>query len=152
METFRISNKKFSNKLSSSGKPNRWNKDNEFVIYTGSSRSLSTLELVVHRKSVKPYANYRLLVISVADEEHLVNQIFIKDLPSNWRSKKAYPSLQKIGSDWYLSKESLILKVPSAVIINEYNYIINTDHPEFKDKVKLVRTEDYFWDRRLLSK
>ncbi len=67
METFRISNKIFSDKLSSSGKPNRWNKDNEFVIYTGSSRSLSTLELVVHRKSIKPFANYRLLVISFAD-------------------------------------------------------------------------------------
>lgn len=61
----------------------------------------------------------------------------------------AYPDLQKIGSNWYQNKESLVLKVPSAVIPKEYNYVINTNHFEFATKVSLVRTEDYFWDERL---
>lgn len=58
--------------------------------------------------------------------------------------------MQTIGSDWYQARTSLILKVPSAVIPLEYNYIINTEHPDFSDKVSLVRIEDYFWDSRLL--
>lgn len=91
------------------------------------------------------------MVISVADEEQLVSQIRLKDLPKNWRSIAAYPVLQQIGSDWYTRNESLLLKVPSAVIIQECNYLINTKHPDFNGKVSLVRTEDYFWDDRLLD-
>jgi RES domain-containing protein len=62
----------------------------------------------------------------------------------------AYAQLQKIGSTWINSLESLVLKVPSAVIPYEYNLVINTEHPEFDAKVKLVRVEEYFWDPRLL--
>jgi len=61
----------------------------------------------------------------------------------------SYPQLQQLGSEWYQSNKSLILKVPSAVIPMEYNYIINTRHPDFQNNVTLVRTEDYFWDERL---
>jgi RES domain-containing protein len=56
---------------------------------------------------------------------------------------------KKIGSEWYKSKRSLILKVPSAVIPKEFNYVINTMHSVFEEKVKLVRNEDYFFDGRL---
>lgn len=90
------------------------------------------------------------MVISIADDDYLIKQLQIKDLPSNWREFAAYSRLQKIGSDWYNSQETLILKVPSAVIPYEYNYVINTEHPAFADKVHLVRTEEYFWDSRLL--
>lgn len=149
METFRISRKKYSSKLLSSGKANRWNKDGESVIYTGSSRSLSTLELVVHRNQISPTNEFVVMVISIADEDNLFDQIKIKDLPKNWRSRKAYSALQQIGSLWYNSKRTLVLKIPSAIITNEYNYIINTKHPDFEKKVKLTRSEDYFWDKRL---
>jgi len=90
------------------------------------------------------------MVISVADEDILVRQVHISDLPDDWRTISAYSTLQQIGSDWYTQQESLLLKVPSAVIIQEYNYLINTTHPEFIKKVTLIRTEDYFWDARLL--
>jgi RES domain-containing protein len=60
--------------------------------------------------------------------------------------------LQRLGSEWITSQESLVLKVPSAVVPYEYNFIINTEHPEFSSKVKLVRTEEYFWDSRLLGR
>jgi RES domain-containing protein len=91
------------------------------------------------------------MVISIADDDHLVNQIHMNDLPANWRLFAAYSNLQNIGSDWYNSQESLVMKVPSAVIPFEYNYVINMEHPDFSKAVSLVRTEDYFWDSRLLS-
>ncbi len=90
------------------------------------------------------------MVIYVADDDRLTKQIKIKELPNNWRSTAAYPILQEIGSEWYHSSESLLLKVPSAVIPQEFNYIININHPDFQDNVNLVRTENYFWDDRLL--
>lgn len=89
------------------------------------------------------------MIISIADDDRLYEQILLADLPLHWRTMFGYRLLQRLGSDWYLSQRSLVLKVPSAVIPQEHNYIINTSHPDFKDHVSLVRTENYFWDDRL---
>ena len=152
MEVFRISKEIYASELLASGSANRWNLKGQQVIYTGSSRSLSTLELIVHMGVVVPSERYRVMVISIADDDYLQKQIHIKDLPPDWRTFGAYSTLQKLGSEWITSQESLVLKVPSAVILYEYNFIINTEHPEFSSKVKLVRTEEYFWDSRLLGR
>ena len=150
MELFRISSEEYSQQLTSSGASNRWNKRGEFVIYTGSTRSLSTLELIVHRNFIRPDINYKVMIISVPDSYDMVKALKTNDLPENWRLFEAYTRLQNIGSDWFNSKETLLLKVPSAVIPYEYNYVINTEHPDFKKSVRLIRTEEYFWDERLL--
>lgn len=150
MEVFRISKELHANRLSSSGRANRWNMKGQQVIYTGSSRSLSSLELVVHRGSIQPAEPYKVMVISIADDDYLTKQVHLKDLPANWRTLAGYSTLQAIGSTWYNRQETLALKVPSAIIVYEYNYIINTEHPEFSRNIQLARTEDYFWDSRLL--
>lgn len=149
MEVFRICQESFATQLFASGNPNRWNLGKQFVIYTGASRSLSTLELVVHAGSIVPALKYKVMVISIPDDDISLKQILTHQLPKNWRTLAAYPDLQTIGSNWYNSQDSLVLKVPSAIIPLEYNYIINTNHKEFSTSVKLVRTEDYFWDNRL---
>lgn len=150
MEVFRISKADYAASLMASGTANRWNLRGQQVIYTGASRALSTLELVVHKGSVTPSGIYRVMVISIADEDHLYQQVHLNELPTHWRSFGAYSLLQKIGSAWINSQESLVLKVPSAVIPHEYNYILNKEHPDFDKKVQLVRTEEYFRDSRLL--
>jgi RES domain-containing protein len=150
MELFRISKKAIADNLRSSGRQNRWNHDGQYVIYTGSSRSLSTLEMVVHRNSISILDNYLMMLISVPDNESLVKEVIPAKLPVQWRSMAAYGALQHLGSAWYESQDSLLLKVPSAVIPKEYNYIINTRHPDFSNKISLLKREDYFWDKRLL--
>ncbi|MFP5042676.1 RES family NAD+ phosphorylase [Parasediminibacterium sp. JCM 36343] len=150
MEVFRIASEAYSRTLSCAGTANRWNLKGQNVLYTAASRSLASLELIVHKGAVKPALLYKVMVISIADDDYLTKQIQIKDLPINWRSFAAYSVLQNIGADWYNKQDSLILKVPSAIILNEYNYMINTEHPDFSSKVSFVRTEDYFWDSRLM--
>ena len=93
--------------------------------------------------------NYKVLVISIDEGARIIQKISTNDLPDNWQSLSAYSSLQTIGSNWYLRQKSLVLRVPSAVIPQENNYIINTEHPDFKSQVQLVKVEDYFWDNRL---
>lgn len=149
MEVFRISSEKYAKGLTASGAANRWIYDHQFVLYTGSSRSLATLELVVHRSSIQTGLKYKIMVISIADDDKLYTQLKMDDLPEDWRQATAYATLQKAGSQWYQSDASLVLKVPSVIIPLEFNYIINTSHPDFKDNVQLVRLEDYFWDQRL---
>ena len=148
MEIFRISREKYSTSLTASGASARWNRDNEFVLYTGEVRSLSALELAVH--GIPNIAiSFKTMVISVPDDDKLFNKVRIEDLPDNWRDTDAYPNLQEIGSNWYSAQRSLILQVPSVIIPQEYNFIINTTHPNFNDLVQLTRTEDFFWDNRL---
>lgn len=149
MEVFRIVREKYADKLIATGAANRWNREGDYVIYAGSSRSLATLELVVHKSNIKPVLAYKVMVITITDSDHVVTCINQKDLPRNWRSVAAYLALQKTGSDWYETKSTLLLKVPSAVIPREFNYIINSKHPDFPDLVSLTGVEDYFWDLRL---
>jgi RES domain-containing protein len=150
MEVFRICKEEYSGLIKASGSANRWNVQGHNVIYAGSSRSLSTLELVVRRASIIPVLNYKVMVISVPDDDNIITQVHSSGLPQNWRTLAAYSRLQEIGSKWYTTRKTLILKVPSAVIPFEYNYVLNSEHPDFNLNVKLVRIEDYFWDKRLL--
>ena len=150
MEAFRISRERYANQLNSSGIANRWNFDQEWVIYTSSSRSLATLELVVHSAHIQPGLVYKTMIIHFPDDKKLITEINPGDLPKNWRELDAYPKLQRMGSEWYHKQQSLILKVPSAVILAESNYVINTKHPDFTKKVQLKKVENYFWDERLL--
>ncbi|MFA6944745.1 MAG: RES family NAD+ phosphorylase [Pedobacter sp.] len=149
MEVYKICKEKYAKSLIASGTPNRWNKKDELVIYTGSSRALSTLETVVHRSGINLSGQYRVLTISIADKTQ-IQEIDIKELPLNWKTIEAYVELQEIGSKWYTSMESLVLKVPSVIIAQEYNYIINTKHPLFTKSVALKNVEDFVWDKRLL--
>lgn len=150
MEVFRICKEQYSGQLKASGSANRWNVQGHNVIYAGSSRSLSTLELVVRRASIIPILNYKVIVISIPDDENIITHIYSSELPPNWSTLAAYSRLQEIGIKWYTTQKTLILKVPSAIIPFEYNYVLNTEHPDFTSGVKLVRIEDYFWDKRLL--
>lgn len=150
MEVFRICKAVYATALTTSGSANRWNIRGQQIIYAGSSRSLASLELVAHRASIVGSSSYKVMVISLPDEDKFFRQILIKDLPPNWRTLAAYATLQQIGSSWYSRQETLALKVPSALIPYEYNYVLNTEHPAFKKNVQLVRTEDFFWDERLL--
>ncbi len=148
MEIFRITDDKYSSSLISSGIAGRWNEDNEFVIYTASSRALGTLEKIIRFKSINPKTTYKVMVIFIPDNSDFITEIKISKLPINWREISAYSELRQMSRKWYSIKESLILKVPSSIITKEFNYIINTKHPDFKH-VQLSLVEDYFFDERL---
>lgn len=150
MEVYRIVSEKFANKLQASGLANRWNKKGQMVIYAGSSRSLSTLELIAHRSGILLNHSYKVIIIRIQSKEGLIKEIKKEHLPTNWRSMDALASLQSVGSKWYQQKESLVLKVPSVIIPQEYNYVIHTEHPAFKSSVRLVGKEDFLFDQRIL--
>ncbi|MBK7886043.1 MAG: RES family NAD+ phosphorylase [Bacteroidetes bacterium] len=150
MELFRIAEEKYASDLIASGIAGRWNDDNEFVIYTASSRALGTLEKVIRFQSIHPKVVYKVMVIFIPDNPDFITEVKIGHLPSYWREVSAYPELKAIGTDWYNKRKSLVLKVPSSIITKEFNFLINTEHPDF-GVVKLALIGDYFFDERLLS-
>lgn len=150
MVVYNIRKSKYSDSLRASGVANRWNKEDEFVIYSGGSISLSTLELVAHRNAIDITFGYKLLFINLNIDESDITEIKFNGLPKNWKLIESYPLLQEIGSEWYKQKKTLILKVPSALVHWESNYLINTQHPDFLKKVSIDNSENFVWDNRLL--
>ncbi len=150
MVVYNIRKAKYADSLRASGVANRWNKDDEFVIYAGGSISLSALELVAHRSAIDINMGYKLLFISIEIDESDISEVKIENLPKDWKSIKSYPVLQEIGSKWYQSKEFLVLKIPSALVHWESNYLINVSHPDFVKKVSIQSIEDFIWDNRLV--
>lgn len=135
MEVYRICSEAYADGLSASGCENRWNRGGQLVIYASGSRSLATLEMVVRRSNILPSLGYRMMVLSFMEEALSIRQVQLDELPDNWRSMYGRSALQEIGASWYDANESLVLKVPSVVVPEEFNYVFNTKHELFREKV-----------------
>ncbi|MEY2831877.1 MAG: hypothetical protein RLZZ574_1135 [Cyanobacteriota bacterium] len=124
--------------------PGRWHFQGHKMIYTSESLALASLEIFVHlESSIAPL---------VAIKAHLpkkleVHEVKLLDLPINWQDVASYSLLQKIGQDWLTSRRTPILKVPSAIVPVENNYLFNPEHPEFK--VDLEPPVQFKFDQRM---
>lgn len=147
MQLFRITTAKWAGVLSGSGYPARWNSKGTFVIYTASSRALACLENLVHRSGEGLNGNFKITVINISDDASL-KSIETNDLPSGWYKIKNSPQCRILGDRWIESGTSLLLRVPSAIIRDEHNVLINPQHPDFKN-VTVHEIVDFKFDERL---
>jgi RES domain-containing protein len=108
----------------------RWNSPGIRMVYTSGSISLCTLEMLVHLGETRVLSGYVLFRV------HLDNSVIATAdrpvLPANWRDYPAPGALAAIGDRWVRSGESVALKVPSAVIESESNFLLNPGHPAFQ--------------------
>lgn len=72
----------------------------------------------------------------------------LEKLHHNWTAVINYPITQELGDKWIRKGESAVLKVPSAIIDLEYNYLINPEHPAFS-KIRISRIFKFTFDPRL---
>ncbi len=154
METFpeprfiyRITLTKYSFSLVSPGTEGRWNSKGYFMIYTAGSRALACLENLVHRNSEGLKENFKVLIIKVPSKI-FIPQITEKDLPPDWYQPAGRIITRTLGNDWLRSLNSSIIKVPSAIIKGEYNFLLNPGHKDF-EKFCIHRSDDFFFDNRL---
>ena len=85
--------------------------------------------------------------IEVLDTAPIIS-IPLPSLPENWRFGPPLSSLRQAGDQWVLDKQSLMLKIPSAVMPQESNYIINPVHQDMA-RVTIISITNYVWDRRM---
>jgi RES domain-containing protein len=126
----------------------RWNSPGTRMIYTSSTAALAILEMLVHLNRALALPSYVLIRCDFDDA--LVSNIDRSLLPANWRSYPAPPQLQAIGDEWVKSGSSAVLKVPSAVIERESNYLLNPEHQNFS-RVKIYDPEPLALDLRLVK-
>jgi RES domain-containing protein len=149
MQVFRITHKKWSGKLTASGLAARWNSGGVFVIYTAESRALACLENVVHKGPADFFLPFIIMSIYIPDEVKIL-EINFEDLPAYWSKsgENGYNKCRPYGDNWILKGESAVLKVPSALVFKESNYLLNPKHPDFS-KISITSEEPYIFDERL---
>jgi len=144
---FRITTKRWAGILTASGYPARWNSKGTHIIYTASTRALACLENLVHRSGEGLNQQFRITEIFIPD--HItIKQISKAKLSDGWHQMNSYHHCQKIGDEWIEDAESLLMKVPSSIIRDESNILINPHHPEFST-IEVQNITPFSFDDRL---
>ena len=107
----------------------RFNSVGTPVVYTSESISLATLELLAKAGGRRRLSGR--VVLPVTFDESQVIICGEDDLPEGWDARPYGPASQQVGDEWIRSEKSLVLRVPSVVVPEEYNYLINPEHPDF---------------------
>ncbi len=124
----------------------RWNSRGTVVVYASGSISLAAVELLVHLGSAEVLASF--VKCPVTFDGGLVTRINPSALPRNWRADPPPPALRSIGDDWVAARTSAVLAVSSAVVPEEWNYLLNPAHPDFR-RVKIGAIQPFDFDPRL---
>ncbi len=107
----------------------RWNSPGTAVVYTSGSASLAMLEMLVHLQSGKLLKRYVLFEVQFDDS--LVEVVDVKALPRTWRKSPPPLAAQRVGDLWVAGGSSAVLSVPSAIVPEEWNYLLNPAHADF---------------------
>jgi RES domain-containing protein len=149
MHVYRITLEKYAGSLVASGNAARWNSKDVKMIYTASSRALACLENVVHRSALGLQSLFRTMVIQIPEELPFII-VEKEDLPQDWHLFGNYPLTQAMGDAWIKKGETAVLRIPSAIIAEECNYLLNPGHKDFK-RIELISTEAFSFDQRIKS-
>ena len=126
--------------------PGRWNLTGVRVAYAAESRSLAALETLVNagEREVLTAADWVAIPVEFDRAQVYVPARF----PSDWRLVPAPESTRKLGSDWAARKELPVMRVPSAVTLGEFNYVLNPLHPDF-GTLRIGKPEPFKFDTRV---
>ena len=129
--------------------PGRWNHKDIFCIYTAESRALTLVEHMANvTKESYISSLFTLRTFFLPDE--CILKIDITDLPKNWREKPPPVSTREFGATLLQSKQKPAYVLPSVIIPQEFNIIIDPLHPDIK-KLKIIGDEPLDFDLRLKS-
>jgi RES domain-containing protein len=126
----------------------RWHTPRRLIVYTSESLALASLEILVHCDLDLVPADLMAIEILVPDDLRLT-KLSASKLPRNWRKYPAPSSLQKLGNAWLDAAGTCVMRVPSAIIPTESNFLINPRHADIR-KLKVLQKFDFRFDPRLM--
>ena len=150
MKVYRISKCEFISDLEGTGAaryPGRWNSKGTYILYTAATPSLALLESVVHISNIA-VSSYCMICLSVPEDK--IKTITSTELPASWSANPPADVLKKIGDSFIKENKFLALKIPSAIMPEENNFLLNPGHPDFK-LVTVVYTRNIPIDERFLK-
>ena len=153
MIVYRLSSGRYKTDVSGKGAEisgGRWNSKGVAMLYTAQSRALAFAEVAMHLPYGIMPKDYHIISIEIPDTASIF-ELSIKDMPKDWRSNPHSDSTQKIGDQFISEAKYLVLRVPSAVVPGDYNYLINPTHPQIVG-VSVRNTEPFEFDSRFASR
>ncbi|TVP51172.1 MAG: RES domain-containing protein [Gemmatimonadales bacterium] len=126
----------------------RWNSVGTPVVYASGTLSLAVLEMLVHVDPEDLPRDLVALRVEVAGKvsSHRVRP---EELPDDWAEVPGHPACRELGDEWLANGKSLLLRVPSAIVWEEENVLVNPRHPE-AEKLQVASVRPFRFDARLL--
>lgn len=152
MNGFRLTRKKYPIELSGKGASivgARWNSKGTEIIYCAESRALAMAEVAVHLSLATLPSDFVMLEIDIPKDISM-EVILVENLASNWNVFPFDFSTQLMGDDFVRRNTACVLKVPSAVVQGDCNFLINPYHPDFKT-IKIIGQTDFPFDKRIFK-
>ena len=126
----------------------RWNPHGLRATYLSSTRSLAALEVLVHQAELVPVG--RFLFFEVRFPEHFMTTVEPDMLAADWRCYPPRNSTVAVGGGWLNARSSPVLRVPSIMIPEESNYLLNPEHPR-AEEIEFGAPRAFTFDHRFLN-
>lgn len=152
MEVFRLARKKYPIALSGKGASiagARWNSKGTEIIYTAQSRALAMAEVAVHLSMATLPSDFVMMTVEIP-EDITIEVLDVKKLQKGWNVFPHSFTTQILGDDFMRRNDACVLKVPSAVVKGDYNYLLNPFHKDFH-KISIIDQTDFPFDKRIFE-
>ncbi|MGH8138947.1 MAG: RES family NAD+ phosphorylase [Steroidobacteraceae bacterium] len=126
----------------------RWTFRGQPVVHTSGTISLAVLEYTLNYRR-RGWVPASVLARAMIPSTVRIETLKPTDLPRNWPALNPPLILREIGQDWLDRAGSAILRVPSAVVVEEWNYLLNPRHPDFH-RLVFGKPQPYAFYRRLV--
>jgi RES domain-containing protein len=153
MELFRISQEPFADDLLGNGARlfgGRWNSEGLFALYTSTSRALALLETLAHSPAKMLMQKNYMLVTLFIPEASKMQIINLDELPAGWDAPATQSVTKKAGDAFLRNQSHLLLSVPSVLMPEERNIILNPLHTDMK-KVRIKHKRRIIFDNRAVT-
>lgn len=129
----------------------RWNDKGTPVVYTSANRALAALETIVHLNAGGLPLNRYLVEITIPDPVWDAAEVLDPaSAPVGWDAEPASKTSSNFGTRWARSNASLILRVPSVIVPEESNVLLNPRHPDIA-QVTARKLRKWLYDPRTLK-
>jgi RES domain-containing protein len=115
----------------------RWNLPGTRVVYCSGSRALAALEALVHVEDLGDLGAVEWQATAILLPGDGIERPI--RYPASWKTYPHSLTTQRFGSAWVERRRSVALRVPSAVVLGEFNFLVNPTHPDFA-KIGFLKT------------
>ena len=127
----------------------RWNAPGDAVVYTSETQALACLETVVHLNAGGLPLNRYLVAITIPAAIWAAARTETQaSLPVGWDADPSGRASVQFGTAWIRSNASALLRVPSVIVPDEYNVLINPLHPGSR-AITATTIRKWLYDPRL---
>lgn len=128
----------------------RWNRAGTPMLYTSTSRALACLETIVHLVGQSLPLNRYLVKVTVPIAVWKAAAVVDPKKLVGWDAEPPGKASLDWGTSWVAAKSTLLARVPSVIVPEEWNVLIDPAHPDAAS-IRAVKVRKWVYDARLFG-